>query len=709
MDSVPASIKQKVLSFFSSKPKHRFSFKEIQKGIGQPAKEDQETLEALRELAREGKVVRLRKNRYALPGGQNIIVGRVQGHQDGFGFLIPEERGKEDVYLNRREMHRVMHGDRVQVRIDKKKRGGTEAHVVQILQRGQERMIGTYQELNGKGYLFPMDPRISRPLQLAPGKARLEAGKVIAGEIVRYGTALSQPEAKILEVLGDPDDPEVQAKAIIFRFDLPATFSPEARRIAASSPQTVGPEALSSRVDLRSLPIVTIDGENARDFDDAVSIQKKNGHYLLTIAIADVAHYIKSDTVLDQDAYQRGTSVYFPDRALPMLPEELSNGICSLNPREDRLTKTVLLEINRKGEVQHADFFQAVICSRARLTYTEVRRILVDGDREAQQRHGELVDQLKLMEELAYILIDSRKARGSLDFDLPEAEIILDHQGKPANIVRTERTIAHRIIEEFMIAANEAVARHLKKKDLPFLYRLHEKPEEESLQALAPFLLSLGYRLPLKKGKTTSKELQRILESCRGKPEERVLNRMLLRSMKKAHYAPENTGHFGLASSCYTHFTSPIRRYPDLIVHRTLQQAIEGRKLKATEKDDLIHYLEEAGKHTSERERLAIDAEREMLDLKKAQFMMDKIGQDFSGSIINIAPFGFFVELDIYFVDGLVHLNSLTDDSYHFYEKEHLIKGQRHGRTFRMGDAVRIRVARIKAFRSEIDFELESS
>ena len=417
---------------------------------------------------------------------------------------------------------------------------------------------------------------------------------MIAGEIVRYGTALSQPEAKILEVLGDPDDPEVQAKAIIFRFDLPATFSPETRRIAASSPQTVGPEALSSRVDLRSLPIVTIDGENARDFDDAVSIQKKNGHYLLTIAIADVAHYIKSDTVLDQEAYQRGTSVYFPDRALPMLPEELSNGICSLKPREDRLTKTVLLEINRKGEVQHVDFFQAVICSRARLTYTEVRRILVDGDREAQQRHGELVDQLKLMEELAYILIDSRKVRGSLDFDLPEAEIILDHQGKPANIVRTERTIAHRIIEEFMIAANEAVARHLKKKDLPFLYRLHEKPEEESLQALAPFLLNLGYRLPLKKGKTTSKELQRILESCRGKPEERVLNRMLLRSMKKAHYAPENAGHFGLASSCYTHFTSPIRRYPDLIVHRTLQQAIEGRKLKATEKDDLIRYLEEA-------------------------------------------------------------------------------------------------------------------
>ncbi len=709
MDSVSAPIKQKILSFFSSKPRHRFSLKEIQRGIGHPAKENQRTLDALRELAREGKVARLKKNHYALPGGQNLIVGKIQGHQGGFGFLIPEERGREDVYLNRREMRRVMHGDRVLIRIEKKRRGGIEAHVVQVLERGQKRMIGTYQELHGKGYLFPMDHRVSGPLQLAPGQPRVEDGSVIAAEIVRYGTAFTPPEAKFLEDLGDPDDPEVQAKSIIFRFDLPTDFSSDARRCAVSAPQTVGPEALSSRTDLRSLPTVTIDGQTARDFDDAVSLQREHDLYRLYIAIADVAHYVNPDTVLDQEAYLRGTSVYFPDRALPMLPEELSNGICSLKPAEDRLAKTVLLEINRKGEILHADFFSAVIRSRARLTYTEVRRILVDGDPETTQRYDGLVDQLKLMEELTHLLVETRRARGSLDFDLPEAEIILDDQGIPKNIVRSERSIANRIIEEFMIAANEAVARQLTKKGFPLLYRAHEEPDGDTLQTLAPFLLSLGYRLPLKKGKTSSKDLQKILESCRGKPEERLLNRMLLRSMKQAHYAPQNIGHFGLASSCYTHFTSPIRRYPDLIVHRILQQTMEGRKLKTKEKDNLIRHLEESGKHTSERERIAMDAEREMVDLKKAQFMTDKIGQEYAGFITNLASFGFFVELETYFVDGLVHINSLLDDSYHFYEKEQLIKGRRHGRTFHMGDCVRIKVTRVKAFRSEIDFELVNS
>ena len=709
MDSVSAPIKQKILSFFSSKPRHRFSIKEIQRGIGHPAKENQGTLDALRELARDGKVARLKKNHYALTGGQNLIAGKIQGHQGGFGFLIPEERGREDVYLNRREMRRVMHGDRVLIRIEKKRRGGIEAHVMQILERGQKRMIGTYQELHGKGYLLPMDHRVSGPLQLAPGQPKVEDGSVIAAEVVRYGTALTPPEAKFLEDLGDPDDPEVQAKAIIFRFDLPTDFSPEARRCAVSAPQNIDPEALSSRTDLRSLPTVTIDGKTARDFDDAVSLQRENDLYRLYIAIADVAHYVKPDTPLDQEAYQRGTSVYFPDRALPMLPEELSNGICSLKPAEDRLAKIVLLEIDRKGEVLHADFFQAVIRSRARLTYTEVRSILVDGDQETTQRYDGLVDQLKLMEELTHLLVETRRARGSLDFDLPEAEIILDDHGNPKNIVRSERSIANRIIEEFMIAANEAVARHLTEKGFPLLYRAHEEPDEDALQTLAPFLLSLGYRMPLKRGKTSSKDLQKILESCRGKPEERLLNRMLLRSMKQAHYAPQNIGHFGLASSCYTHFTSPIRRYPDLIVHRVLQQTMEGRKLKAKEKDHLIRHLEEAGTHTSERERIAMDAEREMVDLKKAQFMMDKIGQEYAGFITNLASFGFFVELETYFVDGLVHISSLLDDSYHFYEKEQIIKGRRHGRTFRLGDYVRIKVTRIKAFRSEIDFELVNS
>ncbi|MBI4489913.1 MAG: ribonuclease R [Deltaproteobacteria bacterium] len=700
------SFKEKILSFFFSKPRHRFTPLEILKGIGASREDLQVITDRLRELCREGKLVRLKKNHYALPDAQNYLTGKVQAHPDGFGFLIPDEKGREDIYLGRREMRRVMHSDRILVRIDRKRGGAAEAHVAQILERGQKRILGTYEEFQGKSFLVPMDLRIGPAIPLAQGRTRPDKGKVIAAEIVRYGTALSSPQAEILETLGDPDDPEVQTQAVIFRFGFPTSFTPEAQREAAQCPRAIGPAELASRADLRSLPTVTIDGEQARDFDDAVSIQRKNGLYHLYVSIADVSYYVKPDTALDQEAYQRATSVYFPDRALPMLPEEISNGICSLNPAEERLTKTALLEINGKGEVVKSHFFNSIIRSHARMTYTEVRRILVDRDEECLRRHEQLVDQFKLMEELARLLWEERRTRGNLDFDLPEAEIILDLQGMPENIARAERSIAHRIIEEFMIAANEAVARHLKQRGFPFLYRVHEGPESETLWALSPFLLSLGYRLPLKRERPSPKDLQKLLEACRGKPEERVINHILLRAMKQAHYAPDNIGHFGLASTCYTHFTSPIRRYPDLIVHRMLEKALRGDKLKPKEKDDLVLYLEEAGKHTSERERVAMDAEREMLDLKKAQFMMDKIGQEFSGFIVSLASFGFFVELESYFVDGLVRLSSLTDDSYHYYEKEYIIKGRRHGRIFRLGDSVRIKVIRINAFRSEIDFQL---
>jgi len=418
-----------------------------------------------------------------------------------------------------------------------------------------------------------------------------------------------------------------------------------------------------------------------------------------------VAHYVAVETGLDQEAYARSTSVYFPDRAIPMLPEALSNGICSLKPHEDRLTKTVCIELNAKGHVIRSRFFNSVIRSHARMTYTDVRRILVDHDRECLARYRTLVDEFKRMEELALLLYESRRARGNLDFDLPEAEIILDVQGLPENIIRAERNIAHRMIEEFMIAANEAVARHLTEKDVPTLYRVHEGPDQDALEALAPFLLSLGYRLPQQKENIAPLEIQKLLEAARGKPEERVVNRVLLRSMKQAIYQPENIGHFGLASKCYTHFTSPIRRYPDLIVHRILHRVMNDEKLKPNAREDLLRYLQQAGEHTSERERHAMDAEREMVDLKKAQFMQNRIGEEFTGFINSLANFGFFVELDNYFTEGLVKLSSLTDDDYDYYEKEYVIKGRRHGKKFRLGDNVRVRVVRINSFRSEIDFE----
>jgi ribonuclease R len=663
-------------------------------------------VDGLKELAREGRVVRLKKNHYALPDGQNLVTGRIHAHPDGYGFLIPEEKGTEDVYLNRREMRRIMHGDQVMVRIDRKQRGGVEAHVVQILERAQKRLIGTYNEFDGKGYLIPMDPRVAAAIPLKQSGAKPKKGEIIAAEMLRYGTAMSPPEAELSQVMGDPNDPEVQFQSIVFRYGLSTSFPTEVLRDATNCPFSIAPEEIAARTDLRELPIVTIDGENARDFDDAVFVRKSNRSYELFVSIADVAYYVKPESALDQEAYSRATSVYFPERAIPMLPEALSNGICSLNPNEDRLTKTVCMEINAKGEVIRSRFFNSVIRSHERMTYTNVRRILVDRDEKCIARYRNLVDQFKLMEELALLIYENRRARGNLDFDLPEAEIILDLQGMPENIVRTERNIAHRIIEEFMIAANEAVARHLKEQDFPLLYRVHEGPDQESFEAIAAFLLSLGHRTSIKKEKPTPLEIQKLLEACRGKPEERVLNRVLLRTMKQAKYQPENIGHFGLASTCYTHFTSPIRRYPDLIVHRMLDKALDAEKLKPSERDELSGYLVEAGKHTSERERHAMDAEREMVDLKKAQFMMDKIGEEFTGFITSLANFGFFVELDTYFIEGLVKLSSLTDDDYHYYEKEYVIKGTRHGRKFRLGDNVRVKVTRINAFRSEIDFEL---
>ncbi len=702
----PERTQKRILELFAKRPKTRLTPVEIQKRGGFGRAELQQIVDALRELAREGRIVRLKKNHYALPDAQNLVIGRVHAHPDGFGFLIPDDKSVEDLYLNRREMRRVMHGDRVMVRADRKKQGGVEAHVVQILEHAQKRLIGTYDEFDGRGYLIPMDPRIATAIPLRQTKAKPEKGKVVAAEISRYGTAMSGPEGELVQVMGNPDDPEVQAQSIVFRYGLATSFPEPVRRQIASASFSISPGEIAARTDLRNLPIVTIDGELARDFDDAVCVRKTNGRYELFVCIADVAFYVRPGTAIDQEAFSRATSVYFPDRAIPMLPEVLSNGICSLNPNEDRLTKTVAMEINSKGEVVHSRFFNSVIRSQERMTYTAVRRILVDKDSACLERYRNLGDQFKLMEELALLIYENRRARGNLDFDLPEAEIILDIQGMPENIVRAERNIAHRIIEEFMIAANEAVARHLKAQDLPLLYRVHEGPDAEALEAIAPFLLSLGYRLPMKREPITPPEIQRLLEACRGKPEEKVINHVLLRAMKQAHYQPENIGHFGLASICYTHFTSPIRRYPDLMVHRMLDRALQGDKLKPSERDELEKYLQEAGKHTSQRERNAMDAEREMVDLKKAQFMMDKLGEEFAGVITSLANFGFFVELDAYFVEGLVRVSTLTDDDYHYYEKEYVIKGSRHGRKFRLGDAVRVKVVRINAFRSEIDFGL---
>lgn len=703
MSTTPA-IKNRILSFMLSRPGERFSVEEMRKSFGRPA--GKTVQEALRELIDERKVVRLRKSRYALAKAANVVSGVVRGHPEGFGFVVPDRKGLEDVYLNRGEMRRVMHGDRVLVRPERGRRGDSQGHVVKVLERGQQRLVGVVQTDGQRTFLAPMDPRVAPGIPLRdPGPAR--SGQVAAVEMTRYGTGYEPPEAKLQRVLGAPDDPEVQAQAVIFRYGWPQDFSEEARREADRRGPRVDPAEAASRRDLRALTTFTIDGETARDFDDAVSIDRAPaGSYRLYVSIADVAHYVPRGSAVDGEAYARGTSVYFPDRALPMLPAALSGGICSLKAGTDRLCRTALLEVNRKGEVERTEVFQSVVRSDARLTYTEVGRILVDRDASVIGRYAGLVEPLRVMEDLAHLLMERRTARGSLDFELPETEVVLDERGMPTDVRRAERTIAHRIVEEFMIAANEAVARCLRERKFPCVYRVHEGPDEDTLDAIAPFLSTLGYPLRRSAEKVSPGDLRRVLEACRGKPEERVLNRMLLRSMKQACYDPDNFGHFGLASDAYLHFTSPIRRYPDLMVHRLLDQAMTGRRPDPKAREELAAHLREAADHSSARERLAMDAEREMVDLKKAQFMTDKIGQVCTGVITDLAGFGFFVELDAWFVEGLVSFRSLQDDFYRYYETAHVIEGQNHGRTFRMGDAVTVRVVRVKLFQGEIDFEL---
>lgn len=703
MSTTPA-LKNRILSFMLSRPGERFSIEEMRKSFGRPA--GKTVQEALRELIDEHKVVRLRKSRYALAKAASVVSGVVRGHPEGFGFVVPDRKGLEDVYLNRGEMRRVMHGDRVLVRPERGRRGDSQGHVVKVLERGQQRLVGVVQTDGQRTFLVPMDPRVAPGIPLRdPGPAR--SGQVAAVEMTRYGTGYEPPEARLQRVLGAPDDPEVQAQAVIFRYGWPQDFSEEARREAERRGPCVDPAEAASRRDLRPLTTLTIDGETARDFDDAVSIDRAPaGGYRLYVSIADVAHYVPRGSAVDGEAYARGTSVYFPDRALPMLPAALSRGICSLQAGVDRLCRTALLEVNRKGEVERTEVFQSVVRSDARLTYTEVGRILVDRDASVIGRYAGLVEPLRVMEDLAHLLMERRNARGSLDFELPETEVVLDERGMPTDVRRAERTIAHRIVEEFMIAANEAVARCLRERKFPCVYRVHEGPDEDTLDAIAPFLSTLGYPLRRSAEKVSPGDLRRVLEACRGKPEERVLNRMLLRSMKQACYDPDNVGHFGLASDAYLHFTSPIRRYPDLMVHRLLDQAMTGRRPDPKAREELAAHLREAADHSSARERLAMDAEREMVDLKKAQFMTDKIGQVCTGVITDLAGFGFFVELDAWFVEGLVSFRSLQDDFYRYYETAHVIKGQNHGRIFRMGDAVTVRVVRVKLFQGEIDFEL---
>ncbi len=674
--------------------------REILRRLGLQEEQRHQAREYLKDLAESGKVVRIRGNRYGLPSKMNLIVGRVKAHPDGYGFVIPETEGEEDIFISPRNLKEAMHGDRVVARIESIRKKGKEGSVIRILERKTRKVVGKFMRAKNYSYVLPEEERILQEVFIPEGETkRARPNQIVVAEITQFPTERARPEGRITHILGYPDDPEIEPQIITHKYDLPDRFTSAAFKEARNLPPVPSLHECRDRVDLRGIPTFTIDGENARDFDDAVSIEReRDGGVKLYVSISDVSHYVKEGSALDDEAYLRGTSVYFPDRAIPMFPPELSNDICCLQPRVDRLTLTAELRYDGNGERREVRFYPSVIRSNERLTYTWVRKILVDREVELREKFSSLLPSLDVMGDLCQMLRRKRVARGAIDFDLPEPEVILNLQGETEDIIRAERSLAHQIIEEFMIAANEAVAHFMEERGVPFIYRIHEPPKKEAIDEFRRFISHLGYKMG-KESDHSAKEFQRVLSDVKGKPEERVVNEILLRSMKWAKYSGKNLGHFGLASDGYTHFTSPIRRYPDLMVHRFLKKVLSGEEVKIPEE-----ILANKADHLSNRERVAMEAEREILDRYRVRFMKDKIGDEFEGVISGVTAFGFFVELKDIFVEGLVRVTSLHDDYYQYHEKKYCLVGDRTHKTYRIGDEVRVKVDRVDVERRHIDF-----
>lgn len=668
--------------------------------------------ELLRVLEQEGRVVLTRTGRYGVPERMDLLRGRLQAHAKGFAFLIPDDREHPDVYIHANDIKGAMNGDIVLVRVTSRSPSGgrMEGEVVRIVRRGVQQTVGTFQSFETYGFVLPDDKRINRDI-FVPKESFHGAvdGEKVVVRIVHYPEGRAAAEGEIIEILGHKDDPGVDILSVIRKHQLPEGFSDEVMAEANAAPDSITEEEIiqQGRRDLRGLNIVTIDGEDAKDLDDAVNVQLlDNGHYKLGVHIADVSYYVRENSELDKEAYARGCSVYLVDRVIPMLPHRLSNGICSLNPQVDRLTMSCEMEFNEQMKVVKHDIFTSVIRTKERMTYTNVRKILEGEDPELLERYAPLVNDFKLMKELAMKLRDARMRRGAVDFDFQESKIIVDENGKAVDIVKRERSVAEQIIEEFMLAANETVAEHFHWLKVPFLYRIHEDPDPEKLQNFMAFAANFGYQVKGRGNSVHPRALQKLLEDIQGTKEQTVISTMMLRSMKQAKYDAESTGHFGLAAEFYSHFTSPIRRYPDLVIHRVMREVLEGGgALSEKRQEYLASRMPDIAQQSSERERVAVEAERDTEQLKKAEYMLDKVGEEFDAMVSSVTNFGMFVELDNT-VEGLIRLSHLTDDYYHFDETHMALIGERTSKVFRIGDEVKIRVAKVNMDDHTIDFEL---
>lgn len=656
-------------------------------------------------LEDEGIVVRSKNDRYDLARDLGFYKGIISIHPKGFGFVEIDDM--DDVYVRGEDLNGALHKDTVLVKILPSSKGDSlEGEVVQILDRGMKEFIGTYYEIKQVGYVKPDNSRYHAVVAIPKNKSKgaVKDHKVRV-RIVDY-LENNVVKAEVLEILGHKNDPGIDILSVVYKYDIVPEFAPDALAQAAEISTELDTESYEGRRDLRGETIVTIDGEDAKDLDDAVHVRKlDNGNYLLGVSIADVSYYVTEGSPLDREAYFRGTSVYLVDRVIPMIPHRLSNGICSLNPQVDRLTITCEMEISPKGDIVNHEIFPSVIKTTERMTYHNVNLILKGEDEELMKRYESLIPMFELMYELSQILRQSRYERGSIDFDLDEAKIIVDEYGFPTGVELRDRGIAERIIEDFMLAANETVAEHFHWMDVPFIYRVHEHPKPEKLERFYKLARALGYEIKGTKDHVHPKALQMITEAVQGKPEHAAINTMMLRSLQKAKYSEESLGHFGLAAEFYTHFTSPIRRYPDLIVHRLIRRYLFEQDLS---NDTLTYYnsiMPEIGVQTSKRERDAIDAEREVEDMKKAEYMTQFIDEEFEGVISSVTKWGMYVELPNT-VEGLVHVNDLTDDFYEFDEDNLALVGRRTKTVYKLGDTVKVVVAAASKEERTIDFQL---
>ena len=697
---------------------------DLMRALGVVKRERKRFRRTLSEMVQAGEIARIKGNRYGFPSKMNLVPGRLQGHSEGYGFVIPDRPGEGDVFIPNRNMFDAMHGDRVVARVEhvhpsRVESGGLrrEGRIIRVLERMTTKVVGRFQwiQSRGLGLVVPTDRRNWHDIDVPYGETMgAEESDLVLVEILHYPTPRRNPEGGIRKVMGKAFDPKIDTDMVMAEFGLPATFPKTVMIDAQSVPNRISFGMIQNRRDLRDLRTVTIDGEKARDFDDAVSIESLPGEQIrLWVHVADVSHYVSWDSVLDREARERGTSVYFPDRVVPMLPEQLSNGICSLNPGEDRLTVTAEMRFDKRGKCIGYHLEETVIRSNERMTYTNVAKILEKKEPDLCERYKDLKQDFFLMQDLARRLRVLRMRGGSIDFDLPEPEIILDLLGEPLDIIREERNVAHRLIEEFMLAANRTVAEYMTQKGIQIIYRIHEPPDPEKIDGLTQFISGFGYSLDIPHRKSADatkrfnpKVLQALLEQVKGKPEERLINHVVLRSMKQARYSVENVGHFGLAAKDYAHFTSPIRRYPDLTVHRLVKETLRKGSPSVQRRLGWSRFLPEIAQSCSERERTAMEAEREAVDLKKTRFMDGKVGEEFFGFISGVTAFGFFVELEEIFVEGLVHITSIHDDYYVFLEKQHCLLGRRHRRRFRISDRVKIRIDRVDLERRKIDFTL---